>query len=124
MKNIISSPNAPQALGPYNHATEWNGFIFTSGQIGIDPATGKMKESLEDQTLQVFKNIESVLSAAGSSLDKILKCTVFLTDMNDFAVVNKIYGDAFQKDFPARSCVEVSKLPGGAIVEIETIAVK
>lgn len=124
MKQMISAQNAPAALGPYNHAIEANGFVFTSGQIGVDPASGEMVPSLEGQTKQVFSNLQAVLQAAGCTLAHVVKCTVFLQDMNDFGTVNALYGEAFGKDFPARSCVQVAKLPAGALVEIEAIAVK
>ena len=124
MKHIISSQNAPAALGPYNHAIEHSNLVFVSGQIGIDPATGKLQEGLEAQALQMFQNLKNILAAANSSMEDVLKCTLFLTDMQDFAAVNKIYGNAFEKDFPARSCIEVGNLPGGALVEIEAIAIK
>ncbi len=124
MKNIITAKGAPAALGPYSHATEWNGLLFTSGQIGIDPATGKLCDTLEEQILQIFKNLEDVLRAAGSGLRHVLKCTVFVTDLDNFAIVNKLYGEAFGSDFPARSCVQVTRLPAGAAVEIEAIAIK
>lgn len=125
MKKAINASNAPAAVGPYSHAVEANGFVFTSGQLGIVPATGKLEDTVEKQTIQAFKNIEAVLAAAGCTLKDIVKCTVFLQDIGDFAAVNKIYAGMFSGDFPARSCVEVAKLPGsGALVEIETIALK
>ena len=96
--------------------------MFVSGTLGIDPASGKLAEGVEAQAAQVMKNLEAVLKDAGSSLQHALKATIFLTDLNDFAAVNKIYGDAFQGVYPARSCFQVSKLPGGASVEIELIA--
>lgn len=124
MKNIISAPNAPAALGPYNHATEAMGFVFTSGQLGIDPESGKLLETVEEQTKQAFANLEAVLKAAGCTMRDVVKCMVFLYDMNDFAAVNAIYKEAYQDEFPARSCVQVAKLPAGGLVEIEAIAVK
>ncbi|MDL2257742.1 RidA family protein [Eubacteriales bacterium OttesenSCG-928-K08] len=123
-KTIIAASNAPAALGPYNHAIEANGFVFTSGQLGVDPATGALADSAEDQARLAFKNIVNILEAAGCTLKDVVKCTVFLTDLNDFAAVNAIYAEAFGSDFPARSCFEVSKLPAGAKVEIESIAAK
>lgn len=122
MKQSIVSPNAPAALGPYCHATVSGKLVFVSGTLGIDPASGKLAEGVEAQATQVMKNLETVLKEAGSSLQHALKATIFLTDLNDFAAVNKIYGDAFQGLYPARSCFQVSKLPGGASVEIELIA--
>lgn len=124
MKKIVKCDKAPAALGPYNHACDVNGFVFTSGQIGIDPATGKLAEGLEAQTRQALANLKNVLMEAGCGdiTQDVLKTTVFIMDMNDFAAVNKIYGEFFSKDFPARSCVQVAKLPAGALVEIEAIA--
>lgn len=124
MKTIISASNAPAALGPYSHATQVNGFVFTSGQLGIDPATGKLPEGVSAQTELALSNLEAVLAAAGCTLANVLKTTVFVQDLGDFATVNKIYGDRFGKDFPARSCVQVAKLPAGGLVEIECIAAK
>lgn len=122
MKQSIVSSNAPAALGPYCHAVVSGKLVFVSGTIGVDPATGKMRETVEEQAGQIMKNISAILSEAGAGLQNALKATIFLTDMGDFAAVNKIYGDAFEGVYPARSCYEVSKLPGGASVEIELIA--
>ncbi len=124
MKTIVSAPHAPAALGPYNHAISANGFVFTSGQIGLDPVTGKLAASVEEQTKQVFRNLQEVLSAAGCKFTDVVKATVFLQDLSDFATVNAIYGEQFGGEFPARSCVQVAKLPAGALVEIEAVAVK
>ncbi len=124
MKKIIIAPDAPAAIGPYNAATEANGFIFTSGQLGVDPQTGKLCDGVEAQAVQALKNLSAVLSAAGTTMQNVVKTTVFLQDLNDFAAVNAIYKDAFSDNFPARSCVEVAKLPAGALVEVECIAVK
>lgn len=124
MKEIITASNAPAALGPYSHANAGNGFVFASGQIGIDPATGKLLEGLEAQAEQMFANLESILLAAGSDMSLIVKTTVFVTDMKRFADVNKIYAAHFNGNFPARSCVEVGALPAGALVEMEAIALK
>jgi len=121
-KKVISAPNAPAALGPYSHANAANGFVFSSGQIGIDPATGKLPEGVEAQTEQALVNLENVLRAAGSDMAHVLKTTVFVTDMGQFATVNKIYAAHFDGNFPARSCVQVGALPGGALVEVEAIA--
>ena len=101
-----------------------NGFIFTSGQIGIDPATGKVVEGIEAQAEQVLKNLENVLAAAGATMKDVLKATVFVADLKDFGIVNKIYGEHFGSDFPGRSCVQIAALPAGALVEIEAIAYK
>lgn len=124
MKTIISASDAPAALGPYSHAIEANGFVFTSGQIGIDPGTGKLASTVEEQTKQVLKNLTAVLLAAGCKLGNVVKSTVFVQDLGDFATVNAIYGEAFGGEFPARSCVQVAKLPAGALVEIEVVAVR
>ena len=124
MKKTINAPKAPAAVGPYVHAVEANGLIFTSGQIGLIPETGELQNGIEAQTHQVFKNLQAVLEAAGSDLDHAVKTSVFIDDINDFAKVNEIYAEYFTGDTPARSCVEVAKLPKGALVEIEVITVK
>jgi 2-iminobutanoate/2-iminopropanoate deaminase len=111
-------------LGPYSHAIESNGFVFTSGQIGINPATGKLAGSVEEQTRQALHNLKVVLAAVGCAFSSIVKTTVFVQDLNDFSTVNAIYGEAFGGEFPARSCVQVAKLPAGALVEIEAVAAK
>lgn len=124
MKKTINASKAPAAVGPYVHAVEANGLIFTSGQIGLIPETGELQEGIEAQTHQVFKNLTAVLEAAGSDLDYAVKTGVFLDDINDFGKVNEIYAQYFKGETPARSCVEVAKLPKGALVEVEVIAVK
>lgn len=124
MKKTINAPKAPAAVGPYVHAVEANGLIFTSGQIGLIPESGELQEGIEAQTHQVFKNLQAVLEAADSDLDHAVKTSVFLDDINDFAKVNEIYAQYFTGETPARSCVQVAKLPKGALVEIEVIAVK
>ena len=121
--DIIETKNAPAAIGPYSQAIKVNGLVYTSGQIPIDPATGAIEACcIEVQTEQVIKNLSAVLTAAGSSLEKIVKTTCFLKSIQDFAVFNEIYAKAFTGK-PARSCVEVSNLPKGALVEIEVIAI-
>ena len=124
MKSVVYAPEAPAALGPYSHAIESNGFVFTSGQIGINPATGELGGSVEEQTRQALHNLKVVLAAVGCAFSSIVKTTVFVQDLNDFATVNAIYGEAFGGEFPARSCVQVAKLPAGALVEIEAVAAK
>lgn len=124
MKKAINANNAPAAVGPYVHAVQVGEMIFTSGQIGLIPETGELKEGVEAQTHQALKNLAAVLEASGSDLNHVVKTTVFLDDINDFAVVNAIYAEYFKDEFPARSCVEVAKLPKGGLVEIEAIAVK
>ncbi len=124
MKKAINAPKAPAAVGPYVHAVEANGFIFTSGQLGLIPESGTLPEGVEAQTHQSLKNLAAVLEAAGSSLEHVVKTNVFLDDINDFAKVNEIYAQYFQNETPARSCVQAAKLPKGGLVEIEVIAVK
>ena len=118
----IATEKAPAALGPYSQAQVAGGFVFTSGQIGIDPATGSAPADVEGQARQVFANVRSILEAAGSSMSKVVKTTVFLKDMNDFAAVNAIYAEFFTEPFPARSCVEVARLPKDFLVECEVVA--
>lgn len=125
MATIIASPNAPAALGPYSHAVLSGDTLYTSGQIGLIPATGALAgESIEAQAEQVFQNLEAVLAAAGMTFANVVKTTVFLTDLADFAAMNAIYATKFPKDPPARSCVQVAKLPAGARMEMELIASK
>ncbi len=125
MKNVIFTEKAPAAIGPYSQAIEVNGMIFTSGQIPIVPATGEFVEGgVTEQTIQVFENLKEVLAAAGADLSKIVKTTVFLSDMSYFAEMNKVYETYFTDKYPARSAVAVKALPKGALVEIECIAVK
>ncbi len=123
MKSIVSTTSAPAAIGPYSQATKIGNFVFTSGQIPIDPATGQVVAgSVEEQTRLVLTNLTAVLEAAGTSLDKVVKTTVFIKDMNDFATINAAYATFFQNEPPARSCVEVARLPKDVLVEIEAIA--
>jgi 2-iminobutanoate/2-iminopropanoate deaminase len=122
-KEIISTKDAPAALGPYSQAVRTGNMVFTAGQIALDPATGKMLEDdITIQTEQVLKNLTAVLNAAGSSLANVVKCTVFLQDMGEFAAMNAVYGKFFTENPPARSAVQVAALPLGARVEIEAIA--
>ena len=120
--NVIATPNAPAALGPYSQAQVVGNLVFTSGQIGVDPATGTAPADVEGQAHQVFKNVSAILEAAGTSMSKVVKTTVFLKDMNDFAAVNAIYAQYFTEPFPARSCVEVARLPKDFLIECEVIA--
>ena len=123
MKSIVSTTNAPAAIGPYSQATKIGNFVFTSGQIPIDPATGQVVAgSVEEQTRLVLTNLTAVLEAAGTSLDKVVKTTVFIKNMNDFAAINAVYATFFTNEPPARSCVEVARLPKDVLVEIEAIA--
>jgi 2-iminobutanoate/2-iminopropanoate deaminase len=124
MKQAISTKNAPVAIGPYSQAIKAGEFIFLSGQLGIDPETGDfVSGTVTEQTGQVFKNIRAVLAAAGSSLDRVVKTTVFLSDIADFASVNEVYARHFNEPYPARSAFAVKTLPKNALVEIEVIAV-
>jgi 2-iminobutanoate/2-iminopropanoate deaminase len=124
MKEIISTENAPGAIGPYSQAIKANGMLFCSGQIPIDPATGEFVEGgVAEQTEQVFKNMIAVLEAGGTSLEGVVKTTVFLADMNDFGAMNEVYGRYFDTNKPARATVQAARLPRDARVEIECIAV-
>lgn len=122
-KIVVSTTKAPAAIGPYSQAIVYNGLIFTSGQIPISPSTGSIDSSdIEAQTKQVMENLKEVLKAAGSDFSKVIKTTIFLTDMNDFAKVNEVYSSYFKSAPPARSTVQVAKLPKDAKIEIEMIA--
>lgn len=124
MKQVINTDKAPKAIGPYSQAIKANGFLFVSGQLPVVPATGEFAEGgVAAQTKQSLENIKAILGQAGATLDDIVKTTVFIKDMNDFGVVNNVYGEYFSKDFPARACFEVARLPKDALVEIEVIAV-
>ena len=124
MKRIISSPLAPKAVGPYSQAVEVGGTLYISGQLPIDPATGKMAEGIEAQTARSLDNIRAILEEAVYTLDDVVKSTVLLANIGDFAAMNGVYAKYYTKDMPARVCYEVANLPMGALVEIETIAVK
>ena len=124
MKKIIASPLAPKAVGPYSQAIENNGTIYVSGQLPIDGATGKMAESIEEQTRQSLTNLRYILEEAGYSLADVAKTTVLLDDIADFAAMNGVYATFFTEQMPARVCYEVAKLPMGAKVEIDASAVK
>jgi 2-iminobutanoate/2-iminopropanoate deaminase len=123
MSEVVSTEKAPGAIGPYSQAIKANGMVFCSGQIPTDPATGNfVSDDVSEQTVQVFKNLTAVLDAAGSGLDKVVKTTVFLADMNDFAAMNEVYGRYFVENKPARATVQAARLPRDAKVEIECIA--
>lgn len=123
VKQIIETKSAPQAIGPYSQAVSANGFVFASGQIPLDPQTGEfVAGGVAEQTEQVLRNLAAVLEAAGSGLDKIVKTTVFLADMTDFAAMNEVYARHFKSDPPARATVAAAGLPRGARVEIEAVA--
>ena len=119
----VATKNAPAALGPYAQAQVSGGFVFTSGQIGIDPATGAFPATIEEQTRQSLTNCKAVLEAAGAAMENVIKTTVFLSDMNNFAAMNGVYATFFEGACPARSAVEVARLPKDALVEIECSAV-
>ena len=123
MKTVISTDQAPGAIGPYSQAIKVGNLLFASGQIPLDPATGAFPEGIEAQTKQSLTNVKNILEAAGTSLDKVVKTTVFLSDMNNFAAMNGVYASFFSEgSYPARSAVEVARLPKDAMVEIEVIA--
>jgi 2-iminobutanoate/2-iminopropanoate deaminase len=123
MKEVISTANGPQAIGPYSQAIKANGFVFVSGQVALDPATQQLVEGdVAVQTHRVMQNLKGILEAAGSGLDKVVKSGVFLKNMNDFAVMNAVYGEYFTAQPPARATVEVARLPKDVLVEIDVIA--
>ncbi|GGH38008.1 RidA family protein [Paenibacillus segetis] len=123
-KEVISTQAAPGAIGPYSQGVQFGNLVFTSGQLGLVPETGQFAEGVEAQTAQSLNNVKAILEAAGSGLDKVVKTTVYLKDMNDFAKVNEVYGSFFAQPYPARSAVEVARLPKDGLVEIEVIALK
>lgn len=123
MKTVIATSNAPAAIGPYSQAIQAGNLVITSGQLPIDPATGALPEGIEAQSRQSLKNVQAVLAEAGAGMDKVIKTTVFLSDMNNFGAMNEVYKEFFASDFPARSAVQVARLPKDALVEIEAIAV-
>lgn len=123
MRRAVTTGEAPQAIGPYSQAVIWNDLVFCSGQIPLDPASGQLVgESVQDEVRQVMRNLDAVLRASGSSLSRIVRTTIFLTDLNDFAAVNEVYAGFFGEAPPARSTVQVAALPRGARVEIDAIA--
>ena len=123
MKKIINTPDAPAAVGPYSQAMIHGNTLYTSGQIPLNPATGKLAgETIEEQTHQVFKNLIAVLAAANATLQDAIKVNIYIKDMNDFAVVNGIYATYFAEPYPARACVEVARLPMDVLIEIELTA--
>lgn len=125
MKTQISTKNAPAAIGPYSQAIEVNGMIFTSGMIPINPQTGELVTgSVEEQAEQAFTNLKALIEASGSAMDKVVKTVVFIQDMNDFAKINAIYEKYFTEPYPARSCVEVARLPKDVALEVEAVATK
>ena len=122
MNQIIHTPNAPAAIGPYSQAQIVGDLVFCSGQIPVIPETGALAQGLEAQANQVFKNIAALLTAAGSDISKVVKTTVFIKNMDDFSAINAIYAQYFTEPFPARSCVEVARLPKDVLLECEAIA--
>ena len=124
MHKIIDAPNAPAAVGPYCHAKLVGDTLYTSGQLGLIPATGELPQGVEAQATQALDNLKAVLRAAGMGMEDVVKTTVFLADIGDFAVINAIYAGYFPGDPPARSCVQAGALPKGALFEIEAIAAK
>lgn len=124
MKKVISTTSAPAAIGPYSQAIEVNGIVYTSGIIPVVPETGEIPEGSVAQAKQALQNLSNLLEAAGSSMDQVIKTTVFIKEMNDFAAINEVYKTFFTTDFPARSCVEVARLPKDVMLEIEAIALK
>ncbi len=124
-RQIIQTDKAPGAVGPYSQGTRTEELVFTAGQLPLDPATGKLVQGgIQEQTRQVLNNLQAVLESGGAALDTVMKCTVFLQDMGEFALMNAIYGEYFSDNPPARSAVEVAALPLGARVEIEAIAIR
>lgn len=121
-KTVVSSDNAPAAIGPYSPGIQTGNMVFLSGQLGIDPATGKMPEGVEAQAKQSLANVEALLTAAGATFADVVKTTVYLADIADFAAVNEIYASKFEAPFPARSAFQVAALPAGGLVEIEVVA--
>ncbi|MCD2492795.1 RidA family protein [Lacrimispora sp. NSJ-141] len=124
MKKVISTDKAPAAIGPYSQAVEANGFVFASGQIPVNPATGEIPEGIEAQARQAMENVVNLLAAAGTTAENVVKTSVFIKDMNDFGKVNAVYAEYFKEECPARACVEVARLPKDVLVEVEAIAVK
>lgn len=125
MKNIISTDKAPAAIGPYSQAVEVNGMVYTSGVIPINPATGELVGGdAAEQARQAFTNLEALLEAASTSMKNVIKTVVFIKDMNDFGNINEVYAEFFPAPYPARSCVEVARLPKDVAIEIEAIAIK
>lgn len=121
-KEIISTSKAPSAIGPYSQGIKIGEMVFTSGQIPVNPATGEVVTEIKAATRQSLENVKAVLEEAGSSLEKVVKVVVFIKDMNDFGQVNEVYGEYFNENPPARSCVEVSRLPKDCVIEIEAVA--
>ena len=124
MKNVISTNAAPAAIGPYSQAIEVNGMVYTSGIIPVDPSTGEIPEGAAAQADRVFKSMSALLESAGTSMANVVKTTVFIKNMDDFAAINEVYAKYFPEPFPARSCIEVARIPKDVLLEAEAIAIK
>ncbi|MDD6194407.1 MAG: RidA family protein [Lachnospiraceae bacterium] len=122
MKRVIATDKAPAAIGPYSQAIEVNGMVYTSGIIPVNPATGEIPEGSVAQAEQAFSNMRNLLEAAGTDMSNVVKTTVFIKEMNDFAAINEVYAKYFSEPYPSRSCVEVARLPKDVMLEIEAIA--
>lgn len=122
MKKVISTDKAPAAIGPYSQAIEVNGILYTSGVIPIDPATGELVTgTVAQQAAQAFSNLKNLIEEAGASMDKVIKTTVFISDMEQFGAINEVYAEYFEEPYPARSCVQVARLPKDVAIEVEAI---
>lgn len=124
MSKVISTDKAPAAIGPYSQAIEVNGMVFTSGVIPVDPQMGVIPATIEEQANQAFSNLKNLIEASGATIDKVIKTTVFIKEMNDFGKINEIYATYFKEPFPARSCVEVARLPKDVMLEVEAVVAK
>lgn len=124
MSKVISTDKAPAAIGPYSQAIEVNGMVFTSGVIPVNPQTGVIPATIEEQANQAFSNLRNLIEASGATIDKVIKTTVFIKEMDDFGKINEIYAQYFKEPFPARSCVEVARLPKDVMLEVEAIVAK
>ena len=124
MSKVISTDKAPAAIGPYSQAIEVNGMVFTSGVIPVDLQTGVIPATIEEQANQAFSNLKNLIEASGATIDKVIKTTVFIKEMNDFGKINEIYATYFKEPFPARSCVEVARLPKDVMLEVEAVVAK
>ncbi len=124
MSKVISTDKAPAAIGPYSQAIEVNGMVFTSGVIPVNPQTGVIPATIQEQANQAFSNLRNLIEASGATIDKVIKTTVFIKEMDDFGKINEIYAQYFKEPFPARSCVEVARLPKDVMLEVEAIVAK
>ena len=123
-RSVVVPPKAPKAVGPYSQGITVGDLVFTSGQLPLNPDTNEMPQGIEAQAKQSLDNVKAVVEAAGSDMSKVVKVTIFLKDLNDFGKVNEIYGTYFTKNYPARSCVQVARIPRDALIEVEAVAVK